>query len=63
MNLKKEFRDAPKEYRPSPFWSWNNLLDANELRRQATEFAEKDFDGYFVRSRLGLTIPICLRNG
>ncbi|MEM2436917.1 MAG: hypothetical protein QXN75_02940 [Thermoproteota archaeon] len=40
MNL-KEFKDPLKEYRPSPFWSWNNLLDANELRRQVTSLQKK----------------------
>ena len=56
MDLKR-FKGPPKEYRPSPFWSWNNLLDANELRRQVVEFAEKGFGGYFMHSRIGLVTP------
>lgn len=56
MDLKK-FKVPPKEYRPSPFWSWNNLLDVNELRRQVMEFAEKGFGGYFMHSRIGLVTP------
>jgi len=53
MNL-KEFRHPGKEYRPSPFWSWNNRLDADELRWQVREFADKGFGGYFMHSRVGL---------
>lgn len=53
----KEFKNPPKEYRPSPFWSWNNLLNIYELRRQVQEFAEKGFGGYFMHSRIGLATP------
>lgn len=53
----KEFKNPPKEYRPSPFWSWNNLLNTCELRRQVQEFAEKGFGGYFMHSRIGLATP------
>ena len=30
----KEFKNPGKEYRPSPFWSWNDDLNPAELRRQ-----------------------------
>ncbi|MEM3658121.1 MAG: glycosyl hydrolase [Candidatus Hadarchaeum sp.] len=53
----EKFRDPPREYRPSPFWSLNNLLNQDELRRQVREFAEKGFGGYFMHSRIGLAIP------
>jgi len=53
----KEFKNPSKEYRPSPFWSWNNLLNIYELRRQVQEFAEKGFGGYFMHSRIGLATP------
>ncbi|MEM2088482.1 MAG: glycosyl hydrolase [Thermoproteota archaeon] len=53
----KEFKNPSKEYRPSPFWSWNNLLDNCELRRQVQEFADKGFGGYFMHSRMGLATP------
>lgn len=60
MNL-SEFRNPRKEYRPSPFWSWNDRLDGNELRWQVREFAEKGFGGYFMHSRVGLTTPYLSR--
>jgi hypothetical protein len=56
MNL-KEFKNPPKEYRPTLFWSWNNLLSTSELRRQVQDFAEKGFGGYFMHARIGLATP------
>ncbi|RJS91916.1 hypothetical protein CW705_03365 [Candidatus Bathyarchaeota archaeon] len=53
----KEFRNPGKIYRPSPFWSWNDELDEEELRWQVHEFAEKGFGGYFMHARVGLTTP------
>jgi len=52
-----EFRNPGKIYRSSPFWSWNDELDEEELRWQIREFAEKGFGGYFMHSRVGLTTP------
>ena len=51
---REEFRNPSKIYRPSPFWSWNDRLDEEELRWQVREFAEKGFGGYFMHSRVGL---------
>ncbi len=53
----EEFINPGKEYRPSPFWSWNNRLDPEELRWQVREFADKGFGGYFMHSRVGLATP------
>jgi hypothetical protein len=53
----EDFRDPGKKYRPSPFWSWNDLLDPDELRWQVREFADKGFGGYFMHSRVGLATP------
>jgi len=50
----EEFRNPGKIYRPSPFWSWNDKLDKEELQRQVQEFADKGFGGYFMHSRVGL---------
>jgi len=49
-----EFKHPGKEYRPSPFWSWNDLLIPEELRWQVRQMAEKGFGGYFMHSRVGL---------
>ena len=73
MNV-KEFKNPGKEYRPSPFWSWNDALDSEELSWQVHEFADKGFGGYFMHSRVGLAtaylseewmkcIRACLKEG
>jgi len=54
IDLEKAFRDPPKQYRPSPFWSWNDALREDELRWQVREMKEKGFGGYFMHSRVGL---------
>jgi hypothetical protein len=48
------FRNPPKQYRPSPFWSWNDDLKEDELRWQVRDMKEKGFGGYFMHSRSGL---------
>lgn len=45
---------ALKEYRPIPFWSWNDKLDVSELRRQIRWMKEQGFGGYFMHARSGL---------
>src|SRR3989304_765548 len=40
--------------RPAPFWSWNDRLDEEELRRQIREMADKGWGGFFMHSRVGL---------
>ena len=52
-----EFKNPGKEYRPSPFWSWNDALDPEELRWQVRQMAEQGFGGYFIHSRVGLATP------
>ena len=39
------------------FWSWNDKLEKEELRRQMEEFAEGRFSGVLIHSRAGLRIP------
>jgi hypothetical protein len=61
MSNKKDlyeiFLDPETKYRPIPFWSWNDDLQEDELRRQIIEMKEKGFGGYFMHSRPGLKIP------
>jgi hypothetical protein len=51
------FANPPKEFRPSPFWSWNDDLNEDELVRQVRDFKDKGFGGYFMHSRGGLRTP------
>ena len=48
------WKDIEAIWRPAPFWSWNDKLDAQELRRQIREMAAKGWGGYFMHSRVGL---------
>lgn len=50
----KTFKNPPVQYRPAPFWSWNDRLDKDELKRQIHEMSEKGMGGYFMHSRVGL---------
>jgi len=52
-----DFKDPKPEFRPAPFWSWNDDLDEAELRRQIREMAAKGWGGYFMHSRVGLITP------
>lgn len=53
MNF-KEFTNPPAIFRPAPFWSWNDKLDMEELKRQIDEMADKGWGGFFMHSRVGL---------
>lgn len=46
--------NSVKEYRPIPFWSWNDRLEPEELKRQVRWMAEEGFGGYFMHARGGL---------
>ena len=37
MELKKRLSQDLKDYQSIPFWSWNDELEADELRRQIRE--------------------------
>ena len=50
MNMK----EIPVEFRPVPFWSWNDRLDISELRRQIREMHEAGIGGFFMHARSGL---------
>ena len=49
-----QFRNPPKEYREVPFWSWNDELDPQELRRQIALMDEAGWGGFFMHARVGL---------
>ncbi len=46
--------NSVKEYRPIPFWSWNDRLEPEELKRQIRWMAQEGFGGYFMHARGGL---------
>lgn len=50
----KDFKNVPKRYRPIPFWSWNEKLDAKETARQVGLMDEVGMGGFFMHARGGL---------
>ncbi len=46
--------DPGKQYRPVPFWSWNDELDPAELRHQIREMDKAGLGGFFMHARGGL---------
>ena len=54
MNLLKQLNDPDTKYRSIPFWSWNDKLETDELRRQINAMHEAGIGGYFMHARGGL---------
>ncbi len=50
----KKLKNPPKQYRPAPFWSWNEKLDPAETVRQVGEMDDAGLGGYFMHARGGL---------
>ena len=47
-------KNPSNEYRGHPFWSWNDKLDPEELRRQVRLMKDAGLGGYFMHARGGL---------
>jgi len=54
---REDFTHPRKEYRAVPFWSWNDDLQVEELRRQIELMDEAGWGGFFMHSRVGLVTP------
>ena len=57
QRLLEDFADPRPTYRPVPFWSWNERMEADEVRRQLRLIAEAGWGGAFIHSRVGLVTP------
>lgn len=60
MTLIAQFRkagEAGREFRPVPFWSWNDQLEPDEVRWQIRQMHKGGFGGHFMHSRVGLVTP------
>jgi hypothetical protein len=53
MNL-KEFVNPSRQFRPSPFWSWNEVMDPSEIENRIRDMKRKGFGGFFMHARQGL---------
>ena len=49
-----DWRSPSSEYRPAPFWSWNDTLTDEELRWQVRELKRAGYGGFFMHPRVGL---------
>jgi hypothetical protein len=55
MYMKQDtFKNPDVIFRPAPFWSWNDSLDKEEMKRQIKEMSKQGWGGYFCHSRIGL---------
>ena len=60
MTIEELFKHAGqdgKEFRGAPFWSWNDDLDPDELRRQIRSMCASGMGGHFMHARVGLITP------
>jgi len=52
-----QWRNPPVEYKPAPFWVWNETQEPKELLRQIREMKAHGFGGFFMHARVGLKTP------
>ncbi|MBP0990240.1 MAG: hypothetical protein J5874_03575 [Oscillospiraceae bacterium] len=52
--LKERFDSDMTEWKPIPFWSWNDKLDPQELCRQIKWMKDVGIGGFFMHARGGL---------
>lgn len=50
----RAFKNPSKEYRPIPFWSWNDKLEIPELEEQIEKMSKVGLGGYFMHARSGI---------
>lgn len=53
-NFIREINEHSIEYGSIPFWSWNDRLEPDELRRQINIMHELKMNGFFMHARGGL---------
>lgn len=49
-----DFKNVSKKYRPIPFWSWNEKLEARETKEQIGKMDKAGLGGFFMHARGGL---------
>lgn len=54
MNIIELAANPTRDYRPVPFWSWNDKLEAGELARQIELMHDAGIGGFFMHARGGL---------
>ena len=49
-----DFAQPPLDFRPVPFWSWNETMEPAEVRRQCRVIRDAGWGGAFLHARIGL---------
>lgn len=57
QTLLSKWTMLPAQYRPIPFWSWNDELEPETLRQQIRWMHENGIGGFFMHARGGLKTP------
>ncbi len=57
MNITELLKQDLTKYQSIPFWSWNDKLEPEELRRQIRAMKAAGIGGFFMHARGGLTTP------
>ncbi len=52
--IKNNFKNPPSEYRTAPFWSWNGVMEKDEIAFQLRDFKAHGMGGAFAHPRLGM---------
>ena len=53
-NILEKLKGDLTSYKPIPFWSWNDKLEPEELRRQIRDMKKAGMGGFFMHARGGL---------
>ena len=57
QSIISKLKSIPSNYRPVPFWSWNDQLNDQELLRQIRWMYNQGIGGFFMHARGGLKTP------
>ncbi len=59
MSITDKIKRDKKEFGGLPFWSWNDKLEAKELKRQIRNMKDIGLNGFFMHARGGLATEYC----
>ncbi len=52
--IRTQFKNPSSKYRTAPFWSWNGIMEKEELSRQLRDFKAHGIGGAFAHPRIGM---------
>lgn len=54
FDYNKYIEEHSNEFGSCPFWSWNDKLEADELKRQIDDMKKSGMSGFFMHARGGI---------